>query len=200
MPLSLSGSSTLLNTVVHGISVGSWNTKPMRPSPVLRARAAHSTRPCVGSLKPAMMRSAVDLPQPDGPSSDRNSPCRTSKSRPLSASVPLGNVLPTPRNATSEGPEECVAGGIVALLFVHADLAGEFLPASHFGGMIGGKRIGVLAGRLKADGAEALRHRRLFDDIDDGLAKHLADVFRHLRRPIKSRAIRSGPRPGSPLP
>src|SRR5580698_6376504 len=99
------------------------------------------------------MRSAVDLPQPDGPSSDRNSPCRTSRSRPDSASVPLGNVLPTPRNATSQAPEECVADGIVALLFAHADLAGEFSPADHFGGMIGGERVGVLASRLKADGA-----------------------------------------------
>ena len=41
-----------------------------------RPRRCPAIRPCraVGSLSPAMMRSAVDLPQPDGPSSDRNSP------------------------------------------------------------------------------------------------------------------------------
>ena len=101
MPLSLSGSSTLLNTVVHGISVGSWNTKPMPAFARLRRGAGHATPPSLGSLKPAMIRNAVDLPQPDGPSSDTNSPARTSRSRPLSATVPLGNVLPTPRSATS---------------------------------------------------------------------------------------------------
>ena len=64
MPASLSGRKTLPNTVVHGISVGSWNTKP-RPR---RARAVLPvTVPRDGSLKPAMMRSAVDLPQPEGP-------------------------------------------------------------------------------------------------------------------------------------
>ncbi len=108
MPLSLSGKSTLLNTLVHGISVGSWNTKPIRLSLSDAAGGAcHSTAPAVGSLKPAMIRNAVDLPQPDGPSSETNSPARTSKSKPLSATVPEGNVLPTPRSAT-RGLLECV--------------------------------------------------------------------------------------------
>ena len=113
-PLRPSGRIALSNTEAHGISVGSWNTKPMRLSPAACAReAGHSTAPSLGSLKPAMIRSAVDLPQPEGPRSDMNSPVRTSKSRPASARVPLGNALPTPRSATSGSEEAGVAGGIV---------------------------------------------------------------------------------------
>src|SRR5437588_6369505 len=75
--------------------------------------SGHSTLPWLGAVKPAMMRSTVDLPQPEGPSSDRNSPRRTLKSRFASASVPFGKVLPTPCSASSE-VEVCsaVAGGI----------------------------------------------------------------------------------------
>src|SRR5262245_3910382 len=61
----------------------------------------HSTRPLVGSLRPAMMRSAVDLPQPDGPSSETSSPRRTSSLSRASATTPLANVLPTPSSATT---------------------------------------------------------------------------------------------------
>src|SRR5215475_8915013 len=61
----------------------------------------HSTVPLVGSLKPAMMRNAVDLPQPDGPSSETNSPSRTSRCRRSSATTPLVKVLPTPSSATT---------------------------------------------------------------------------------------------------
>jgi hypothetical protein len=51
MPASLSGRKTLPNTVVQGIKVGSWNTKPMprrasrrRASPPCRATARSSPR------------------------------------------------------------------------------------------------------------------------------------------------------------
>src|SRR5215831_19345112 len=36
--------------------------------------------PAVGSTKPAIMRSVVVLPQPEGPSSTTSSPCRMSRS------------------------------------------------------------------------------------------------------------------------
>src|SRR5262249_29903743 len=77
--------------VARGISVGSWNPKPIRRGAASLAASAssHSTVPLVGSLKPAMMRSAVDLPQPDGPSSETNSPGRTSRSRRPSATTPF---------------------------------------------------------------------------------------------------------------
>jgi hypothetical protein len=63
-----------------------------------------------------MIRNAVDLPQPEGPSSERNSPSRTSSVRPASAAVPVENVLPTSRSATSTVPEKG-AGGMVEPLF-----------------------------------------------------------------------------------
>ena len=46
------------------------------------------------------MRSAVDLPQPEGPSSETNSPARTARSKPCSATVPLSKALPTLHKAT----------------------------------------------------------------------------------------------------
>ena len=73
-----SGSQTLPKTVAHGISVGSWKTKPISPSgrPVRRRcrRTASRCVPAVGSPRPAMIRSTVDLPQPEGPSRLTNSP------------------------------------------------------------------------------------------------------------------------------
>ena len=36
--------------------------------------------PALGALSPAISRSAVDFPQPDGPSSETNSPLATSRS------------------------------------------------------------------------------------------------------------------------
>src|SRR6185295_7729805 len=68
----------------------------MRRGPAVAAPPSpHATRPLDGTLNPAMMRNAVDLPHPEGPSSDTNSPGRTSRSRPSSA--------------TTAGPDE--AGG-----------------------------------------------------------------------------------------
>ena len=40
------------------------------------SRPVSSTRPASGSSKPAIIRSEVVLPQPDGPSSEKNSPAR----------------------------------------------------------------------------------------------------------------------------
>src|SRR5690348_9996028 len=63
-----------------------------------------------------MIRSAVDLPQPEGPRRERNSPVRTSKLRFASASVPFGNALLTPCSASNE-EAVCglMGGGIIAL-------------------------------------------------------------------------------------
>ena len=46
-----------------------------------------STSPDVASSSPAMMRSSVDLPQPDGPTKTTNSPSFTSRSMPFSTST-----------------------------------------------------------------------------------------------------------------
>src|SRR5690606_16406350 len=81
-------------------SVGSWKTKPISPFGLPRLSSwleGQSIAPELGSPRPAMIRSAVDLPQPDGPSRLRNSPRSTSSVRPLSASVPFENRFDTPR-------------------------------------------------------------------------------------------------------
>jgi hypothetical protein len=65
------GSSTLPVTVLHGIRVGSWNTKPMRPGAWSRSRRQV---PALGGVRPATMRNSVLLPQPEGPRRLRNSP------------------------------------------------------------------------------------------------------------------------------
>ena len=44
-------------------------------------------RPPVGSSKPAIMRSVVVLPEPDGPSSEKNSPWAMSRSTPATATT-----------------------------------------------------------------------------------------------------------------
>src|SRR3954470_16532576 len=51
------------------------------------SRPLISTCPAVGSTKPAMIRSVVVLPQPEGPSSVRNSPSCTARSSAASASA-----------------------------------------------------------------------------------------------------------------
>ena len=81
-------------------------------------RSRHATVPRDGSLRPAMMRSAVDLPQPDGPSSDRNSPSRTSRSSPSSARTPLPNSFSTPRSDTIGADSAMVVvSGLTATLY-----------------------------------------------------------------------------------
>ena len=50
---------------------------------------AISMRPELGGIRPAIIRSTVDLPQPDGPSRETKSPCPTTRSTPRTASVPF---------------------------------------------------------------------------------------------------------------
>ena len=77
-------------TVMCGHTAYDWNTMPMprrsggtaTPAAVsLSARPARSMRPALGISSPAIMRSVVVLPHPDGPSSVINSPFSISRSR-----------------------------------------------------------------------------------------------------------------------
>ncbi len=79
-----SGSSTFCSAVRHGSSAASWNTKPMSRRSRAACGAAPSTliSPRLGWIRSATTRRNVDLPQPDGPSSVRNSPAATSRLRP----------------------------------------------------------------------------------------------------------------------
>ena len=100
------------------------------------------------------MRSAVDLPQPEGPSSDRNSPGRSVEIEPSSASVPVPNALPTPRAQRPARPRGWRHGAY----FRRPDFAVERHPAFDLGRVVGGELVHALPGRLEADGAELL-HR-----------------------------------------
>src|SRR5205085_10151178 len=65
-----------------------WNTIAMPRAAGGRAvtsRPPMQTVPEVGASRPAMMRSVVDLPQPEGPSSTQNEPASTSNEMPSSA-------------------------------------------------------------------------------------------------------------------
>ena len=54
-----------------------------------------------GASRPAIRRSAVDLPQPLGPSRETNSPSLTWKLKPDKAATPLAKRLPTSSSVRS---------------------------------------------------------------------------------------------------
>ena len=88
--LPRSPNATLSATERWGNSAWSWKTNPISrrsggtcvPSPA-SSRPASDTRPASSVSKPASIRSAVVLPQPDGPSSASTSPSATPNVSPL---------------------------------------------------------------------------------------------------------------------
>ena len=67
-----------------GYSAYDWNTMAMsrsRGDSVFTTRSPIFITPVLMSSSPATIRSAVVLPQPDGPTSTRNSPSAISRSR-----------------------------------------------------------------------------------------------------------------------
>ena len=64
------------------------------------SRPASSMSPSSGSSNPAIIRSIVVFPDPDGPSSEKNSPSRTSRSTwSTAATSPKRFTRPVPRTA-----------------------------------------------------------------------------------------------------
>src|SRR5215510_10861905 len=118
MPVSVKGSITLRMAFAHGIKVGSWNTNPRAGSaapPTVYADVGQSIVPALGTLRPAIRRNRVDLPQPEGPRTLMNSPALTSRSTPRMASVPFENCFDTLRIDTSGRPSRAaVAAAPVA--------------------------------------------------------------------------------------
>ena len=79
MPTSSSGKATLSITVRQGKVDSSWNTMPIDLcGPEIVSPATLTTPWCCPSSPPITLNS-VDLPQPDGPMTDRNSPGLTLK-------------------------------------------------------------------------------------------------------------------------
>src|SRR5215213_7977798 len=65
----------------------------------LTTRSAMRISPPLASSSPATIRSVVDLPDPDGPTSTVNPPSGMSRSSSSTARVPSGNTFETPENA-----------------------------------------------------------------------------------------------------
>jgi hypothetical protein len=79
--LNLSANAMLSRTVRCGYNAYDWNTIAMSRS--LGSRSFTTLPPMRNSPEvidssPAIIRNAVDLPQPDGPTSTKNSPSATS--------------------------------------------------------------------------------------------------------------------------
>src|SRR5690554_2740964 len=89
-------------TDMWGYSAYDWNTMAMSRSPGERSLTTRSPMIIFPSLmvsSPATMRSAVDLPHPDGPTKIMNSPSSIVRLRSLIASVPSGYRFHTPSNS-----------------------------------------------------------------------------------------------------
>src|SRR4029079_2341766 len=93
-------------TFSQGKQASSWKTTPM-PSGTLSPIAwpSNSISPSVGAVRPAISSSSVDFPQPDGPTTAKNSPLRISMSIGPSACTGFppaaaGNTFVTPRSVT----------------------------------------------------------------------------------------------------
>src|SRR3954468_4142509 len=98
----------------------------------LTTRSPIEIDPPDASSSPATIRSAVDLPEPDGPTRIVNSPSAISRSSPSTARVPSGKTLETPSkviwaiSAPSRGgdvvavPEPALLDGPLLRAEVHA--------------------------------------------------------------------------------
>ena len=91
-------------TLAQGISVGSWNTKPMSERPMKplprQSSSARCRRRQAGDQPQRRRLAAARRPE----QADRNRPPGSSCRRRSSAVTPLENVLPTPRSASSGCP------------------------------------------------------------------------------------------------
>ena len=94
----------------HLRSTGAWKTMPTEGIGPLTTRPSTLIRPAVAGRSPAMMRSSVDLPQPDGPTTATSSPPSTLNVMSRSASTGPESaryVIPTPSrtiNASAARP------------------------------------------------------------------------------------------------
>src|SRR5262249_31972129 len=83
--------SIFSSTVLWGKSAWVWNTIPRprsRGSRSFTTRPSMRISPAVGSSKPAIIRSVVVLPHPDGPTSTTNSPSSIAQLRFFTAPIP----------------------------------------------------------------------------------------------------------------
>src|SRR5216683_1398894 len=68
------GSMTLARMLRHGSSSEFWNTMPTLPCGFVTASPSTKISPVEGAKSPEIIFKSVDLPQPDGPTTTKNSP------------------------------------------------------------------------------------------------------------------------------
>src|SRR6476659_4579991 len=101
-------------------------------------------RPSVGSSKPAIIRRHVVLPDPDGPSIEKNSPSRTSRSTPSTATTsPKRLVTPSSRTAMPSGAAAVGASGTGAASANESPRLGRVMVAQSDGGSPGPQHAGA---------------------------------------------------------
>src|SRR5262249_30302859 len=103
--------------VSHGNSPGSWNISATLPPTLIW--------PAVGLSRPATRDSSVDLPQPDAPIRQLNSPgaaVRVTRSRARTAVPPRPYVLETPVSVTAA--DASVTAVVLIALSAHRRLGG----------------------------------------------------------------------------
>jgi len=123
------------------------------------ARPSTSTRPWVGAIRPAAICSSVDLPHPDGPTIDRNSPCLTEKLMSASAtargSPAVPNDFPMPSSARQIFALSSAGGGSLVRNAVTRVANISTIAASPCGAARGARRT-----RSSSRGATAYAGRR----------------------------------------
>src|SRR5437773_1953187 len=185
------GRHTFSRAVAQGRRVSFWNMYPMREPAPWPSMPATCVLPSAGARRPAMTLSMVDLPQPDGPTMETNSPSLTARLTRSRARVAPKAML-RPETETFCGtarpllvPEMLELGRyhlVVGDVGLHrADLFLELVAQAH--GLLGdGGRVGVpLDGHDGADdrgihgGKELLAdaHRRL------GILAHALERLHH---------------------
>src|SRR5579859_6093021 len=117
--------------------------------------------PPVTSSRPATMRSAVVLPQPDGPTSTISSPSAMDRSSPLTAVVPSGNCLVMPSSTIAATPFL-----LRALYVPYARACVQHVAGQGLGGSLAGDHVLPCAGEVQLiqagpaeRGAGRLAHR-----------------------------------------
>src|SRR5690242_14810282 len=173
MPTSSSGKPTLSVTVRQGNVDSSWNTMPIDLCGPEIVSPATETMPSCWPSRPPMTLKSVDLPHPDGPMTDRNSPGWT-LSETLSTAVigPSGVSKRTMMSfATRMASLTDASDGIAALLALARHRRGR-------GGGVAGLDAHVDDGnRAGLDRGNGLRKRGR--EIGDG--GHRTEALRALR-------------------
>src|SRR6185295_11986976 len=128
----------LVNTVRHGRRLSLWNTKPRSLPGARTTRPSSSTSPVLAVSSPATMRRNVVLPQPEGPTTEMNSPRSTARLMSESA-CRSPNALPRCWIA-SLGTARSVLGPGHELAFEPGETGGHHDAGEQFGHVEGVRR------------------------------------------------------------